>query len=151
VAPIEVRGEWKAAATSVPGIQICDQLPKLASLVDRITIIRSMSHDDNNPAFGTAWPMAPRTARWHLLETTPADVLATVYHLMGIAPETTIPNRLGRPVRFVANGDVIDGLLSWAKLSRPQFASVSVGEIRPPRSTPPRVPREPRQTALGCL
>ncbi|MBP86151.1 MAG: hypothetical protein CMJ64_05465 [Planctomycetaceae bacterium] len=47
-APLEVRGKWSAASTSVPGIQICDQLPRLASLMDRMTIIRSMSHDYNN-------------------------------------------------------------------------------------------------------
>ncbi len=44
--------------------------------------------------------------------TSPEDVLATMYHLMGITPETTVPDRLGRPVRLVANGQVIDGLLS---------------------------------------
>ncbi|MFQ5731416.1 MAG: DUF1501 domain-containing protein [Planctomycetaceae bacterium] len=41
----------------------------------------------------------------------PEDVLATMYHLKGIDPETTIPDRLKRPVKLVANGTQIDELL----------------------------------------
>ena len=41
----------------------------------------------------------------------PQDVLATVYHLNGIAPETTIQDRLNRPVRLTENGNIIRELL----------------------------------------
>lgn len=47
-APAGVRGKWGAAQTSVPGISICDQLPKLAALTDRMAIVRSMTHKNNN-------------------------------------------------------------------------------------------------------
>ena len=47
-AAVEVRGMWGATSTVVPGLQICDQLPKLAQVADRIAIVRSMSHDHNN-------------------------------------------------------------------------------------------------------
>jgi hypothetical protein len=43
-APVEVRGEFKPIATSVPGIQICEHLPRLARLAHRFTIVRSMTH-----------------------------------------------------------------------------------------------------------
>lgn len=44
--------------------------------------------------------------------THPNDVLATVYHLFGFDPhETTIPDRLGRPVRLT-EGDVVQALLT---------------------------------------
>ena len=36
----------------------------------------------------------------------PKDILATIYHLMGIDPETTIPDRLGRPVALAGDGIV---------------------------------------------
>src|SRR5262245_52535360 len=40
-APSEVRGEFRPIATSVPGIQICEHLPRLAKIADKYTIIRS--------------------------------------------------------------------------------------------------------------
>ncbi len=41
-APAEVRGEFKPIPTSVPGIQITEHLPKMARLMDRCSIIRSI-------------------------------------------------------------------------------------------------------------
>lgn len=41
-APAEVRGEFNPIATNVPGIEICELLPRLARLTDRLAIIRSM-------------------------------------------------------------------------------------------------------------
>jgi hypothetical protein len=43
---------------------------------------------------------------------TPEDILATMYHLMGIDPATTIPDRRQRPVHLVDHGTVIDELLA---------------------------------------
>src|SRR5437016_8274816 len=43
-APAEVRGEFQPIATSVPGMQITEHLPRLAALAHRFTIVRSMSH-----------------------------------------------------------------------------------------------------------
>src|SRR4051812_28423012 len=41
-APSEIRGEFKAISTTVPGIQICEHLPKLAKLIDKTAIIRTI-------------------------------------------------------------------------------------------------------------
>lgn len=46
-APSEVRGEFRPISTNVPGIQITEQLPLLAKMMDRCTIIRSMADCDN--------------------------------------------------------------------------------------------------------
>ena len=47
-APEEIRGKWGSIQSTVPGTSICDQLPKLACLVDRMAIVRSMTHPHNN-------------------------------------------------------------------------------------------------------
>jgi len=41
-APSEIRGEFRPIPTNVPGIQICELLPKLAKLIDKTAIIRSI-------------------------------------------------------------------------------------------------------------
>jgi Protein of unknown function (DUF1501) len=41
-APSEIRGEFKPIKTKVPGIQICEHLPKIASLMDKLVLIRSI-------------------------------------------------------------------------------------------------------------
>ena len=41
-APSEIRGEFKPIPTSVPGIEICELFPRLAGMMDKFTIIRSI-------------------------------------------------------------------------------------------------------------
>jgi hypothetical protein len=43
-APAEVRGEFKPIATTVPGLQVCEHLPRLARWMHRAALIRSMTH-----------------------------------------------------------------------------------------------------------
>ncbi len=45
-APDEVRGPFKPVSTSIPGIHICEHFQQLANHVDKLAIIRSLSHDD---------------------------------------------------------------------------------------------------------
>jgi len=46
-APAEIRGEFRPIGTNVPGIQITEHLPRLAKMMDRCTLIRSMSDCDS--------------------------------------------------------------------------------------------------------
>ena len=41
-APAEIRGEFKPISTKVPGVQICEHFPKMAAIMDRLAIIRSI-------------------------------------------------------------------------------------------------------------
>ncbi len=41
-APVGIRGEFKPTSTAVPGIQICEHLPKLASIMDKVVPLRSV-------------------------------------------------------------------------------------------------------------
>src|SRR5215207_15665 len=47
-APAEVRGEFKPIATTVPGVQLCEHLPRLARWMHHATLIRSAHHSVNN-------------------------------------------------------------------------------------------------------
>src|SRR5262249_54218487 len=41
-APREIRGEFRPIATNVPGVQIGEAFPRLAQMMDRLVVIRSM-------------------------------------------------------------------------------------------------------------
>jgi len=45
-APVEIRGQFKAVSTAVPGIQISEHFPELAKRAKQYAIVRSMSHTD---------------------------------------------------------------------------------------------------------
>ncbi len=63
-APKEVRGPWNPTATNVPGVQICEALPKIAAMMDKFTIIRSLvgnqSDHDAIQVFNGRNPKAPK-------------------------------------------------------------------------------------------
>src|SRR5580704_7712795 len=47
-APDGIRGEFRPIASKVPGIPICEHLPKLAARLDKLAIVRSMAHGYTN-------------------------------------------------------------------------------------------------------
>src|SRR4051794_31290610 len=52
-APLEFRGEFRPIGTNVPGIQICEHLPRLARQMDRLAIVRSVSHGQSAHGMAT--------------------------------------------------------------------------------------------------
>lgn len=47
-APREVRGEFETIPTSLPGVRVCEHLPRLAGWLDRACLIRTVSHRYNS-------------------------------------------------------------------------------------------------------
>ena len=43
-APKEIRGEFQPVATRVPGINVCEHLPLIAQQMDKLCLLRSMTH-----------------------------------------------------------------------------------------------------------
>ncbi len=48
MAPVEIRGEFSSIPTSVPGLTICEHLPRLSQWMHRATLIRTFSHMFNS-------------------------------------------------------------------------------------------------------
>src|SRR5881397_1209432 len=42
-APSEIRGEFRPIPTNLPGLQICEHLPRIAKVCDKLAVIRSIS------------------------------------------------------------------------------------------------------------
>jgi hypothetical protein len=54
-APTDVRGEFQPISTDVPGIQICELLPRTARIADKLAICRSLATDDPQHESGGYW------------------------------------------------------------------------------------------------
>jgi hypothetical protein len=95
-APREIRGDFKPISTNVPGIQICELFPKIAAMMDKFVIIRSLcdsdgghdgyqcmtGHKRSDRAPGGGWPSG---GAWTSRLAGPADPaippnLALMYH-----------------------------------------------------------------------
>lgn len=47
-APQGIRGPLKSIQTNVPGLAICEHLPRMAGVMDKVTLVRSMHHEMKN-------------------------------------------------------------------------------------------------------
>ena len=63
-APAEVAGPWRPIATNVSGIEICEAFPRIAKMMDKFTIIRSLvGNQADHDAVQVFNGRDPRTAR----------------------------------------------------------------------------------------
>ena len=70
-APAEIQGEMKAIRTSVTGLSIGDHLPNCARIMDRVTVVRSLTHP--YPEHGVAYAVSGIPTYTPALETRPRD------------------------------------------------------------------------------
>lgn len=56
-APKEIRGQFKAIATRLPGVRFSEHLPRLAAAAERLAIVRSIRHDQGNHGAGNHYMM----------------------------------------------------------------------------------------------
>lgn len=105
-APKEIRGEFKPAATRVPGIAITEHLPRLARLANQYAIVRSVTHRDNDHAIGAYLAL---TGHSH-----PKNAI------LGIEPPAT-------PQDLPSMGSVVSKL---RPTDQPVFAYVTLGDLR---------------------
>jgi hypothetical protein len=121
MAPAEYRGPYKPMATSVPGIQISEKMPYHARVMDRVAILRGLTHDN-----GDHWAAAHWLLTGHLGSTASdrqprnPSVGAVSSYLLG-------PSRRGAPagVNFNDGGFGFHGAASLGVAHNP----VRVGEF----------------------
>ena len=70
-APAEVQGEMKSIATCLPGMRIGEGLPGVAKIVDRLAVVRSMTHP--YPEHGVAYAVSGIPTYTPALEAAPRD------------------------------------------------------------------------------
>ena len=105
-APSEIRGEFRPIATRVPGIAITEHLPRLARLANHYSLVRSVTHRDNDHAIGAYLALTGYSHPRH-------DIL-------GIEPPAS-------PQDMPSLGAVVSKL---RPATRPVFNYVTLGDLR---------------------
>jgi hypothetical protein len=70
-APVEVRGEIGSIASAVPGLRVGELLPRMARVMDLVTVVRSMTHP--YPEHGVAYAVTGMPTYSPALETRARD------------------------------------------------------------------------------
>lgn len=52
-APVEYRGEFSSIPTNLPGYRVCELMPKLAQMCDKLAILRTVHHNMTDHSEGT--------------------------------------------------------------------------------------------------
>ena len=108
-APDAIRGELKPIATSAPGIQVSERLPRMATVMDKVTVVRGMRHTMKNHNSATYYSLtghAPPLDDIRLRDT------RDLFPAYGSVVERLAPARPGVP-SFVAYPHVLrDGSVS---------------------------------------
>lgn len=87
-APVEIRGEFTPIQTSLPGLQICEHMPRIARIMHKATLIRTVTHGYNahNPLnIMTGWSLGNPAA----LTPDPNDPpdIGAVCQYLGLGPD----------------------------------------------------------------
>lgn len=96
-APEGIRGEFKPIKTKVDGIEISEHLPKMASVTDKLTIVRSIAHTIPSHEIATTF-----------MTTGNKPSAALQYPSLGSLSARLLPGEKGLPP-FVSMGDVRGG------------------------------------------
>jgi uncharacterized protein (DUF1501 family) len=120
-APSEIRGEFKPIHTNVPGIEICELMPRLARIMDKCTLIRSMSDcDSGHDAFQC---LTGRSAKRQPPGGWPS-MGAIVSKLQGSA-HAAMPPFIGLAPKM--------GHMPWARTGEPGYLGVAHAPYQPHR------------------
>ncbi len=104
-APVEVRGEFSSIRSSLPGLDVCEHLPHLAKVMDRVTVVRSMKHI--YPIHGVAYTLTGVPHIDVAMELSPRDgrhwpfVGSVIDYLSQFGPHRAdVPNNIALPFPF---------------------------------------------------
>lgn len=118
-APSEIRGEFKPISTKVPGIQICEHLPKLAAMMDKLTLIRSIVG-----ATGDHYAFQCLTGRSHQKQPPGGwPCLGSVLSKIQGPLNKSIPPFIGLSTKM--------GHMPWADAGTPGFLGVTHAPFKP--------------------
>lgn len=105
LAPSEVRGPFDSIQTPIPGIRISEHLPETAKILDKLSLIRSVTSPFGVHNFAAQYLMTGYKPTPALEYPTIASVVSHLTGQNGILPSNiAIPNLISRDAASIGNG-----------------------------------------------
>ncbi|HEV2968667.1 MAG TPA: DUF1501 domain-containing protein [Pirellulales bacterium] len=118
-APAEIRGEFSPLKTNVPGIEICELLPKLAGMMDKLVVIRSIVG-----ATGDHYSFQCMTGRTHRQQPPGGwPSIGSVLSKLKGASDPSVPPFVGLAPKM--------GHMPWADPGQPGFLGIAHAPFKP--------------------
>ena len=117
-APSEIRGEFNPIETSVPGIEICELFPRIAGMMDKFAVIRSIYGCDGSHSSyqcNSGWPNRGND--------TPRPCLGSVLSKLEGPVDRAVPPFVGLAPRM--------GHMPWANAGEPGFLGKAHARFKP--------------------
>ncbi|MBY0231215.1 MAG: DUF1501 domain-containing protein [Gemmataceae bacterium] len=119
-APAEIQGEMKSIATRLPGVRVGEGIPSLAPLMDRLCVVRSMTHP--YPDHGVAYALSGIPTYSPVLEDKPRDsrhwpfIGSVVDHVLSQRERSAppVPRNVGLPWLLNSRTDANVSAGPWA-------------------------------------
>ncbi len=117
--PSKIRGELGCIPSSVPGLNVCERLPRLAQVMDKVSLIRSVSHP--YPIHGVAFATTGNPRIDIPMELNPRDAEPLAVHRLGGRPrrrtraeaEHAAPRRPCRATSCFPGPSAVSGSAKW--------------------------------------
>jgi len=105
-APAEIRGQFGVIPSSLPGCQVCDLFPNMSKVMDRTTVIRSLTHPyplhgvafalTGVPAIDVPLELSPHDSRHHPFFGSVVEYIQATTGGRG----SSVPSNIALPFRF---------------------------------------------------
>jgi hypothetical protein len=111
-APDDYRGEFKPAATAVPGTYMCEHLPRMAQLAKHYSIVRTLHHKISNHQPAGCYLLTgvdPQSNNNVPLRRDDPPALGSLAARLAPTPQSSVPPVVMLPVRVNDQGNAIRG------------------------------------------
>jgi hypothetical protein len=124
-APSEIRGEFHEISTRVPGIRICEHLPLQAAAMDKIAIVRSVTHHNSSHLPSSHFVLTghePKSEPTDNLNPSTGSVVAKLRgaNVPGMPPYVAVPRRTSYG-KAAYLGGAYDALPTQKEPNNPNF------------------------------
>lgn len=150
-APREIRGEFQPIPTNVAGYQVCEHLPHLAQVMDKLAVVRTVHHENPGHLPASHWMMTGHNAPAGTLVNTNPSVGSVVSRLRG-SSHPGMPAYVSVPRRQLVGASAFLGTAHnpFTPDSDPSKKDFGVFNLKmPPGMNVPRL--EDRQGLLQAL
>lgn len=109
----EIKGEFGAIDTALPGVQFSDKMPGMAARIGKLAVVRSMAHGDNRHLSGSHNALTGAVQKFRGNSNQDKSLNRGDWPSFGSAVSYLRPRTDGLPSQITLPNPLIEGVLIW--------------------------------------